>query len=192
MSEKADDKATDETATTGDETGNVATEAAKVEAPEQPKVDVRPPKKVTQIDAKQEIKPVVPSRMKAGDFAFTHWRVMVYPGTEQSALENEQFWAFVSKDMRAGDLVSALTDDMTTCFDGIVIAAGDKWAEVQITKVTELKRAGRDIGKQDYKAEWGGPSHLYRVKRGDEVMVHGLETMKEAQAWIKGRIVNKL
>ena len=150
-------------------------------------------------EPKQEPKPVVvekeevvvepmrPARLYQNDFAFTTWRVNAFPGTTAEMIENETYWTHVARKFRRGDEISVVTDDFTHFWRCVVVAAGEKFADVQILDEHELKTRDGQIQDLPYKAEWGSPSVLYRVMRGKEVMIDKLDSMDEARMWIKGR-----
>lgn len=128
---------------------------------------------------RKAVLPVLPGRVKTGEFAFNTWRVVTEPGITKDDLQDPGFWANVAHQMRPADMVSVTTDDMSVLFEGIVIAASTKQAVVQI--LNEHALITNKSSNTFYTVEHAGPHHMFRVRRGDDVIQAGFQTRVEAE-----------
>jgi hypothetical protein len=152
-------------------------EALETEAPQEaPKVEAKP---------KVEPKPPVPSRLarpqRFSELSMVNnsWRYVSEVGITREQIEGPEFWQHVGYQLRAGDKIGVLTDDMTLYFDCIVLGAGNLWANVQVLHIHTL---GRVVSSEIvYESKWGGPHAMWTVRRGKTVVEDKIKNREDAE-----------
>jgi len=132
-----------------------------------------------------------PSRIKLGESMFNHWRISFRVGTTKELIEHEPFWVHVCGKLKQADTIDGMTDDAVTYFRCIVIASGEKFAQVKVIEQVALDAASAMAVEVTYYSKHRGQHHKWCALRVDDdtVIKSGFESQKQANLWIESQMM---
>ncbi len=148
----------------------------------------------TQTPKKSKREPLVPSRIQLADQASNRWRATLEAGTTLDEIKDPGYWAHFASKLHQYDDIVCIEESGAFRADLMVTACARTWATVKVLalhKLEESEAAAPTQASQDYRIEWAGPHHKFRMVRGtdNEVIRDGLQTKAEAQAYLADFLV---
>lgn len=146
--------------------------------------------------AKQQSKAkLLPARFKAAAQVSNDWSAVVEAGTSFDQVKDDPaFWSHVQRFVRVGDIVHVRADDGAFYARLYVRAAGAVGVTVESLEHHDFSKlaAVADTG-DEYKVEWAGPHHKFRIMRiaDDVVMQSGFNDKVTALAAMTGLVKKK-
>lgn len=134
-----------------------------------------------------------PLSLNLEDHYNAKWTHFVPPGTDVEDVKDPSFWMNVARQLRIGDEIKVLTEDMSWRAVLIVRAVGRVEAVVQVLDYTELGDAANmmpEVQDNPYEVKWGGPAAKFRVHRkdGGEVVKDQFQTKEAALQWVSNHL----
>lgn len=112
------------------------------------------------------------------------WRVNVPMGITHEDTMNEGFWQHLSNRFTPGDTVIVMPDDMAWRQILHVAEAGKNYAYMQQLELYKFESATtREEPPSEYRVDYGGSHHKWRVILGDRMLKDGFETRSLAARW---------
>ena len=121
------------------------------------------------------------SRLKPIDIVVNEWSAVVEAGTPFDVVKDEPlFWAHIAKLLRGGDVIHVRCDDdayYARLYVRAVRGTAVTVAVLEFHDFTKMDAVEADT-ETDFRVEWAGPHHKWRVVRqSDNVPVHtGLDS----------------
>jgi hypothetical protein len=133
------------------------------------------------------MKALIPTHLKAAEYARGHWRVVVPLDIEQLDALKPEYWAHVANIVKVGDKIELFAEDGSWYVETIALYVAK--ATVKLGAIsgavfsTELPKG---FVTEDFEIKWSGPRALWRVIRlKDKSVVHtGAATREIAAAWL--------
>lgn len=135
-------------------------------------------------DVSRLVSPLKNSEFGAAEFRRQIWQAFPKPGVSLDDCLEQSYWRHVATQVKSGDRIELLAEDMSWYAEVIVIASGRLWAKVQTITYVELD--ANALAAQDdatYQVQWGGPAVRWRVLDGNEVVKDNFQTKEDAQRW---------
>lgn len=129
-----------------------------------------------------------------------NWFVQPPVGTQPEDLEQPEYWKHVAQSVgiQPKAKVTALCEDGTWMAEYFVLHVGSHHIKMMIIKpdangVVSLEEVS-DLAQEteQYEVKWGGPAHMYVVKRraDNETMEKNFKTKALAAAWMHANLSN--
>lgn len=125
-----------------------------------------------------------PTKIAQAEYERSTWKVVPAEGvTHKDMLENS-YWVHVGHMLRPGHHIEAVPANRSYFAEFFVIASDRTWAKVVLLRHVDLQESGtiEDVG---FMVKWAGPSAMWRVTKGLNVLVEKLDTREIAEAWLK-------
>lgn len=141
---------------------------------------------MSEVAEKQEVRVLPPGRWKAIEYANAIYCVTAEVGTPLTDLLKPDYWAHMAVLLRPYDKIFARVDDEAWYAELLVVSCSRNHAVMKLLLKTDLHDAPKQGDTEetfaDYRAEWGGPAHKFRVVRVKDgaVLKHGMVTKGEA------------
>lgn len=148
-------------------------------------------------DITNEIKPkksikIIEARFKEASFARNQWRVAAEYGTTLDDIKKPEYWAHVAKNLKPGDEISVLADDMTFKVNLDVLDASRTGAKVFVVDYIDYTINDNPVDfttdqDPEYEIKYAGPHLQHQVIRLSDrsVIKENLALRGDAEAWLK-------
>lgn len=126
------------------------------------------------------------SRLRSAEVIRNVWHLTPEGGTPVEALNDPDYWAHISRQLRPSDVVEVMPDDMSWRAEFLIGAImGLKVYHARLS-YQELKFT-KPEGIVEYAIEWKGPHHKHAVvdKVSKASIKVGFETKDAATAWLQ-------
>lgn len=146
--------------------------------------------------AKQPTKPkLLPARFKAAVQVSNDWSAVVEAGTPFDQIKDDQaFWSHVQRVIRVGDIVNVRADDGAYFARLYARAVGAQGVKVEVLEYHDFSKLESVTDEtDDFKVEWAGPHHKFRIVRVADavVMQSGFNDKPTALAAMTGLVKKK-
>jgi hypothetical protein len=133
--------------------------------------------------------PLSPALIKQAEFVRTVWFVPVPPGIPMASVLAPEFWVHCARSLKVGDKIECRAQDNAWYAELLVGGVGQQEARVWAVLYADLRAQGAAKPAEsadNYKVEFGGPKHMWRVIRmsDKEVMHKGEASEEDAAAWL--------
>ena len=107
-------------------------------------------------------------------------------GTSHEEMLKPEYWTHVAKQLKPGTIIQAVPEDGLWFAEFYVVAASRTWAKVSLLRFHELSEiATPDVVDKgaEYKVEWGGAVHKWRLVRlsDKQVIKKEMQSKEDAQ-----------
>jgi len=121
--------------------------------------------------------PIIQGRFQLEAEASNRWRVNVPMGTHPDELMNESYWQHIARQLRPGDEIRAMPDNMAWELTLHVIGAGKLYAHVVKKTFFDLAPLEQPIPLPSiYRVIFQGSHHKWAVIREDKPLKDGFDT----------------
>ena len=128
-------------------------------------------------ETEDSLVPITQSRFGLEVEAANRWRVTVPMVTNRDDLLNESYWQHIATQLRPGDEIVAMPDNMAWKDIYHVCGSGRLYAHVVRVEQYELTPLEQAVHLPSiYKVEFKGAHHKWAVVRGDVPLKDGFET----------------
>jgi hypothetical protein len=137
----------------------------------------------TEEPSRRIVPPVNVSRFKSSEHVRREYVAYVQADVAIEDVCKRDFWKHVARDIRPGDHIEVVCEDMTWRADLFVVSSGAQVVDVKVINKTDL--TGIEIQEDvagTLRVQWRGPFHKHSVVRGKEVILTGYETSDAAMA----------
>lgn len=111
------------------------------------------------------------------------WHVKPDNNTKVEDILKPEYWAHLSKKLKAGDLIQLVPADRHYFVEVFVLASANNWAKVVPLRHEILVEDNDDSQVDGYVVQYAG-GHQWRVKQGDEILTKGHEDKASASNWL--------
>lgn len=128
-----------------------------------------------------------PSRLHQGEARIRYWYAIIEEGTPYEALFTPTFWASHAHQIEMGDMIRCEPDEGHYTADLRVQSVGLGGIKVEEYYKKDWKVADAPLSLMtDYKVEYAGPHHKWRVTRKADkhVEAKGFTNEAEANRWL--------
>jgi hypothetical protein len=146
--------------------------------------------------AKQQSKAkLLPARFKVAVQVSNDWSAVVEAGTPFEQIKDDQaFWSHVQRFVRVGDTIQIRADDGAYYARLYARAVGAQGVKVEVLEYHDFSKLEAVTDNSDeYKVEWAGPHHKFRIVRvaDDVVMQSGFNDKPTAHIAMTGLVKKK-
>lgn len=140
--------------------------------------------KVTRIPRK-----LTKPRFKQADLVRAQYSIVAEAGSTPDDLLDKGYWQHVASDLRPGDRIEVLTDDMRWAGDLIVHSCGRLWASVKFMSIVQFSEITDAAAPDKLRVQYRGPHHRFSVvddenKASPEVIRTGFENQEDAMVFL--------
>lgn len=105
------------------------------------------------------------NHLKQAEYQRTVYMASPPAGTTVEQMKRPDYWANTGHLFRPGDRIEVLPEDMAFFAEFIVRDAGRLYANVHVLRNVEFDDEVKPIEAGDYRVQWAGPAHKFRVMR---------------------------
>lgn len=134
------------------------------------------------------MRPLTLNRLRNAEHEIRHLVITAENGTTIDDILTPEYWAITSRQLVPGNEITVRTDDEMFYAKLLVRAVSTAWARVHLLSYSDLQpKALQGEPADDFKVEWGGGHHKYRVRRlsDNEVVSKEHPDKQTAEAWLK-------
>lgn len=140
-------------------------------------------------------KKLLPARFKVEAQVVNQWSAVAEAGTPFDVIKSDpSFWAHVTRFVRAGDVIHVRADDGQYYARLYVHGVAGNAADVDVLEFHDFsKRSAATDESNDFRVEWAGPHHKFRIVRAKDsaVMQSGFDNKPAALAALAGLVTSK-
>lgn len=110
-------------------------------------------------------------------------------GQTLDTLQEPDYWSHVTRFMKPGYRIEALSEDGSWWANLIVRSVGRVEAVVSVLQYEALEEARDMAAGKEFNIRWGNPKTGFRIFRisSGEVVNEGFQTREAAEIWVKNR-----
>jgi hypothetical protein len=105
------------------------------------------------------------NQLKQAEYQRTVYMASPPAGTTVEDMKRPDFWTNTGHIFHPGDRIEVLPEDMAYFVEFIVRDAGRLYANVHVLRAVEFDDEVKPIEAGEYRVQWAGPSHKFRVVR---------------------------
>lgn len=137
---------------------------------------------------KRQTRKLAQARIKSKEIVQNSWVAFIPHSDTVEDVTNPEYFQHFAANLRPGDEIKCLWDDMTRYVDLLVISAARLHATVAIITNTDLgsvSKAPADDYADKLYVKYRGRYHQYAVMNDAEVLQHGFDTQDAATLWMR-------
>lgn len=129
------------------------------------------------------MQPIQENRFSDASYKRNLWNVIIPHDVPFEDVENPSYWAHVAQKLRPMDRIEVFREDGTEWAELLVVMTDRVSAKVVVLNRVALERAAVEDSDPQYRIEWAGPHHKFRVVRvsDKEVIQSGFDSRDLAQ-----------